>query len=283
METQDAPTPDLRDQWAHVQGRIAASARLCLLTDFDGTLVPLAADPDAPRLESPVRQILENLIRHPRVVLGIVSGRGLHDLVSRIDLRGCWYVGNHGFEIRDPEGIERRFYEPEDVAYLTEVRDEMGRETAAIPGVFLEHKGPVLAVHHRNVPEARVVEVELAFSQVMQRHRARLMISRGHAVLEARLRGGSNKGTAVRHLRREMPPGTLMMYFGDDLTDRDAFRALKGVGLTVEIGGGSGSIADFTLPGPAEVLATLARIGADLDLIHTPEGPARRRPGRRGT
>ena len=223
---------------------------------------------------------MEDLRRSPRVILGVVSGRALPDLVPRVDLPGIWYVGNHGYEMRNPRGEERRFYEPEDVLYVEAMKEEMGQAFQDIPGILLEHKGPVLAVHFRGVEESRVGEVERGFLGVMDRHRTRLMMSRGHAVFEARLRGGANKGRAVSHIRHELPAGCLILYFGDDLTDRDAFRELRGVGVSVEVGGGSSSIADYTLPHPAAVLETLRRIHSALN-ARSPSSSGGRQPPRR--
>lgn len=271
---------DLREHWEYLRLRISASAKLCILTDFDGTLVALEAHPDVPRLHGEGRRVMEDLVRNQRAILGVVSGRALSDLVPRIDLPGIWYVGNHGYEIRDPRGGERRLYDPEDVVYLAGVRDEMGKELQGIPGVFLEHKGPVLAVHYRVVEPSRAGEVERGFIKVMDRHRVRLMISRGHAVLEARLRSGANKGRAVGFIRHELPAGTFIMYFGDDLTDRDAFRELRGVGVSVEIGNGESALADFTLPNPKAVLEVLALIRTEFDSIGVSAARSRRHPRR---
>jgi len=283
ISNENRSSKDLREHWEYLKLRISTSVRVCMLTDFDGTIVPLESHPDLPRLKGDTRFVLENLRRSAKVVLGIVSGRSLSDLIPRIDLPGIWYVGNHGYEIRTPRGEERRFYEPEDVAFLAGVRDEMGKALAEVPGVFLEHKGPVLAVHYRGVMETRVGEVERGFLAVMDRHRTRLMMSRGHAVLEARLRSGANKGRAVSHIRHELPAGTLVLYFGDDLTDRDAFRELRGVGVSVEVGGGETSIADFTLPEPQSVLETLRLIHSELQVIRPSDLRGRRRRGHEGT
>ena len=44
---------------------------------------------------------------------------------------------------------------------------------------------------------------------------------------------GRNKGHAVKTILRETEKGALVTYLGDDITDEDAFKALKGKGLSV--------------------------------------------------
>ena len=44
---------------------------------------------------------------------------------------------------------------------------------------------------------------------------------------------GQDKGDAVRIIVSESHPGAAVAYLGDDQTDEDAFRALKGKGLAV--------------------------------------------------
>jgi len=258
------PSKDLRQDWERIRERIRGSPGLCVLCDFDGTLVPILSRPDLPRLEGADRLVLERLRDTPRVVLGVVSGRALSDLVPRVGVTGIWYVGNHGFEVQEPQGRVHRFYEPADAAYLDRVKQELADDLRGIPGILLEHKGPTLAVHFRQVDEGEVGNVERIFLRVLDRHRARLMMASGHSVLEARIRSGRNKGLAVRHLRYLLPLGTLPIYFGDDQTDRDAFRELQKIGISVEVGGGESSTADYTLPDPAAVLEWLGRIREEL-------------------
>lgn len=264
MSEKDYPPKDLRGDWERLRERILQSPGLCVLCDFDGTLVPIESRPDLPRLDGPGRVVLETLRDTPRVVLGVVSGRALSDLVPRVGLSGIWYAGNHGFEVQEPQGRVHRFYEAADASYLAKVRDEIARDLERIPGVILEYKGPALAVHYREVADGNVEEVERIFLRVLDRHRERLMMARGHAVLEARIRSGRNKGLAVRHVRYLLPLGTLPLYFGDDQTDRDAFRELQKIGVSVEVGGGASSLADYTVPNPAAVLDCLGRVTGEL-------------------
>jgi trehalose-phosphatase len=256
---------DFRDHWDLISLRLAAASRVCVLSDFDGTLVPIVDRPDQVRLPSVVRRLLESISRNGRGEAGIVSGRALDDLLSRVSVAGIWYVGNHGFEMRTPGGSETRFFDGGDIEYVNLVRDELAAETNGVPGVLLEHKGPVIAVHFRQVAMPRVAEVERAFFRVMERHRQRLMVANGDRVFEARIRGVRNKGTAVRLIRRELPPGSLVVYFGDDVTDADAFRELQGIGVGVEVGSSDSAFAHYTLPDPPAVWEVLQRILESLE------------------
>ena len=256
---------DLFEDWDFVSLRLSTAPRICLLSDLDGTLVPIVERPELVRLPSTTRNLLESLARSARCAPGIVSGRSLDDLVSRVSVDGLWYVGNHGFEMRSPDGRETKFFEGEDIDYVSHVRDELATETASVPGVLLEHKGPVVAVHYRQVALPRIAEVERAFLRVMERHRQRMMVTNGKRVFEARIRGIRNKGTAVRLIRRELPPGSLVIYFGDDVTDGDAFREIQGCGIGVEVGGANSSLAAYTLPDPPAVWEALQRILAALE------------------
>lgn len=265
---------DLRRHWNELLPRLQESRGVCLLSDYDGTLTPLVDRPEDATLDAEMSRILGALARNPRVVFGVVSGRSLEDLRSRVGLPGIWYVGNHGYEIVSPEGRERRFYEKDEASFLAGVADELARATSPFPGVLVENKGPVVAVHYRRVAAESVSDVEKAFLSVVDRHHRRIMIARGWCVLEARLRSGCNKGMAVRFIRQELPAGTFMLYFGDDLTDRDAFRTLRRWGVSVAVGPDEG-LAEYTLPDPGAVRESLGRIEEILR-------PPRERPSRRG-
>jgi trehalose-phosphatase len=253
-----------------------SSSHLCLLSDFDGTLVPFDEDPNAPQLPAATRRALEGLAGRARNTIGIVSGRALSDLEPRIGIPKIWYVGNHGYEVRRPSGEEQRFYEASDVEYMAGIRLELDRAWSGIPGIIIEHKGPILAVHYRTVGSDRLTEVQSTFLRIIEPHHHRVMIAHGKWVLEARTRGAMNKARAVSLIQRELPPGSLILYLGDDLTDRDVFRELKGSGLSVEVGGSDSGLADFTLPSPEMVTEVLCRLLDEVDSAVTLPQPARK-------
>lgn len=267
---------NLLSAWTSFEPRLDAARSICVLSDFDGTLAPIVDRPDLAALPPEARRAMAALGANRRVVLGVVSGRALGDLVPRVDLPGLWYVGNHGYEMRTPEGDLQRFYEESDLKLMAAVADELERAAAGVPGAIVERKGPVTALHYRQVDADRAGEAEQAFLRVVERYHRHAMVSRGHMVLEARLRSSCNKGMAVRHIRKELPAGALVIYLGDDLTDRDAFRELRGGGVSVEVGVSDTAVADYTLRDPGEVAELLRRLERRLA-----DRPTRIRPGRR--
>lgn len=262
---------DLRDHWEPFSRRLSEAPWVCVLSDFDGTLTPLFDRPEVVPVPPRLRRALRTIAEAPRTTLGIVSGRALSDIAERIGVSGVWYVGNHGLEIRSPSGELVRLYKAEDVAFLEELRNELARAMAAIPGVLFEPKGPVLAVHYRLVPEGRRAEVERIFLSVLQHYVRRVEWAEGKLVWEARIRTTCDKGTAVHAIRKELPEGAATVYFGDDRTDQDAFRALEKAGISIQVGPAEAPFADYSLPNADAVLEILERIGRLL-------GPPRVRP-----
>jgi trehalose 6-phosphate synthase/phosphatase len=76
--------------------------------------------------------------------------------------------------------------------------------------------------------------------------------NKGYAVLSVLAqRHGSDWSARVRAL-----------YFGDDVTDEDAFRSLRGIGKSVRIGPETHTDADFSLPDPEAVTQILRWLAA---------------------
>src|SRR5207249_10535375 len=78
---------------------VGEGAGLIAIFDYDGTLTPLVATPEAAVLAPSVRATLGRLAGSERARLAILSGRGLSDLKARVALDGVVYGGCHGLEI----------------------------------------------------------------------------------------------------------------------------------------------------------------------------------------
>ncbi|MEW6581296.1 MAG: trehalose-phosphatase [Actinomycetota bacterium] len=244
-----------------------------VLLDLDGTLAAIRPRPQDVTLDPGVRDAVTRLCRAARTV-ALVSGRGLRDLEGIAAIPECVYVGNHGMEVRDPDGRRRV---PDAVAAH---RDAIAAFAARWPatllaphGVTLEDKGVTLSFHYRTAPDPADahawVEREVAAAAVA----AGLRPTAGRMVTEVRPPVAVDKGTAVRDLVARSG-ARLAVYFGDDRTDVDAWRVLTqlrrdgvldGCVAVAVVGDETPpevrAAADVAVRGPAEVLATLEWLG----------------------
>ena len=106
-----------------------------------------------------------------------------------------------------------------------------------MPGVLLERKRFSIAAHYRQADESAVVNVKQAVDEIAARHRELRTIA-GKKVYELRPDVDWDKGRALIWLLETLglaQSEVLPLYIGDDLTDEDAFRAIRqcGVGIVV--------------------------------------------------
>ncbi|MBY0442376.1 MAG: trehalose-phosphatase [Mycobacteriaceae bacterium] len=238
---------------------------MCL--DYDGTLSDIVADPEAATLVAGAAQVLRQLATQCPVA--ILSGRDLADIHTRVGVPGIWYAGSHGFELIGPDG-SRHQYDAACAALdvLTDAAAELANQVGQIPGARVEHKRFAVAMHYRNVAPDRVAEVVAAAHR--QGVRRGLRITSGRKVVELRPDVDWDKGTALTWIGERMHQAgpVLPVYIGDDLTDEDAFDAVRltGIGIVVRHSedGNRPTAASFTLNSPAEVGEFLRRVSERL-------------------
>lgn len=214
--------PGLSTALAPLRDAPEVTAVLC---DVDGTVAPIVATPDAARLAPGARSALIALRGRMRL-LGFVSGRSLADARRLVDLDGVAYAGNHGMEIQHRGG------EPGlAVGVARHLPDIAGfarrwpADRLATAGVRLEDKGATLSFHARGAPDPAAAAAML--DAVAEDARDAGLIPRpGREVLEIRPGVRIDKGTAVRALLARSG-ARRAVYFGDDWTDADAWRALR--------------------------------------------------------
>jgi trehalose 6-phosphate phosphatase len=200
-------------------------------------------------------------------------------VTKRVGLPGIWYAGSHGFELTAPDGTHHQ----NDAAAAAipvleqaaaELRDQLG----SIPGVVVEHKRFGVAVHYRNAARDRVGEVAAAVRAAGQRDGLR--VTTGREVIELRPDMDWDKGKTLRwvidHLRSagsqaqpEAGSGPLLpIYLGDDITDEDAFDAVRQDGVPILVrhneDGDRATAALFALDSPARVSEFTDRLARQL-------------------
>jgi len=144
---------------------------------------------------------------------------------------------------------------------LKRITQNLQNSLKKIPGILFEDKGPILSVHYRNVPQKFFTQVPQIVEAELEQWRKRWKMASGKKVLEIRPNINFDKGTAVKEILKTFPSQRLLpIYLGDDQTDEDAFRVLKGQGISVFVGTGNlSSEADFFLKNPDEVQEFLFR------------------------
>ncbi len=204
---------------------IAHPRRSALLLDFDGTLAPIVAHPPDARMIAGARDAIAKLIPQFGMV-AFISGRGIDDLGRLIDLPGCGYAGNHGFEVQLPgqpvqvaatavswQPIIDTFARQWDIAF----RDRWG--------IFIEHKGATLSVHWRNAPDPQATQAEIMRVCHPAATTLGLHVTWGRMVMEVRPPVAINKGTAARELVADTSVRHVIA-IGDDTTDVDTWDAI---------------------------------------------------------
>jgi trehalose-phosphatase len=251
----------LFEDWEYVQARIQQAQNLFLFLDYDGTLTPIVSRPELAVCPSEVRSHLEKLRDLPGIHLAIISGRSLEDLRGKVGVSGIIYAGNHGLEIEKVGGRRKKMLSSTRTRDLKKITRNVQNALKEVPGILFEGKGPILSVHYRNVSQEFSAHIRHVLEEELQQWKDRWKMASGKMVLEIRPNADFHKGKAVGEILRTFPPsGLLPLYLGDDQTDEDAFRALKGCGISVFIGPGRfPSEADFFLRNPAEVQEFLLR------------------------
>jgi trehalose 6-phosphate phosphatase len=235
-----------------------AGAPPAVFFDFDGTLSEIVNDPASASLTAGAGKALESLAA--RCPVAVLSGRDLADVSERVGLAGIWYAGSHGFELTAPDGTHHQNdAAAASIAVLDQVALGLRDQLAAIAGVVVEHKRFAVAVHYRNAARDRVGEVAAAVRAAGRREALR--VTTGREVIELRPNIDWDKGKTLRwvidHLHDAGSGSFLPIYLGDDITDEDAFDAVRedGIGIVVRHtdDGDRATAARFALDGPAQV------------------------------
>jgi trehalose 6-phosphate phosphatase len=218
-----------------------------ILTDFDGTLAPIVADPaKAVPLPGVPATLASLAARYARVA--VISGRPVAYLVEHLggeaELDGVILVGLYGLERVRGGRVE----EVSAAARWRPVVDRVARAAAgeAPAGVGVEHKGLAVTLHVRTAPEHQGWVESWAAAQAAA---SGLVAHSGRMSVELRPPLDTDKGTVVTELAGGL---NAVCYFGDDRGDLPAFAALSRMSKS---GRDVLAVAVHSDESPAELLA----------------------------
>ncbi|MGH8744558.1 MAG: trehalose-phosphatase [Burkholderiales bacterium] len=214
--------------------KIPRARERVLMLDYDGTLAPFQVRPERAVPYPGVAKLLDELMQYGGTRVIIVSGRRAVDLIPLLTLSQLPEIwGSHGWEHMLPSGelkvkapmdhVQRALQEASDLA------DEFIRS-----GGRVEHKPASIALHWRGLSALSTAKIRQQAHDVWSR------LTRGGALELLSFDGGlelraveCNKQSAVKAVLAETAEDSVSAYLGDDMTDEDAFKAVKARGIAV--------------------------------------------------
>lgn len=239
-----------------------ALSAIALFLDVDGTLLEIAARPQAVSVPDDLRERLRTLSLATGGAVALVSGRAITDLDALFAPLTLPSAGLHGFEHRGASGAYRRRPLPS-TAVLAAARGAMLHLAEQYSGLLVEDKRFALALHYRDAPQLEDTVVA-AMREIAARAGNELELQRGKMVAELRP-AGATKAEAVAAFLAEAPfAGRRAVFIGDDLTDEPAFELVnRSQGLSVVVGAERASAARARLTDVTAVRGWLAQLQAD--------------------
>lgn len=221
---------------AFVKDDFAFPVQMALFLDFDGTLVGFKNDPETVHLTRGHTNRLIKLHSALSGAIAIISGRDVRDLATRVP-NIFWRLGNHGLYSLPPTHVP-----PATLASFPDtLRKALTQALQKFGGVWIEDKGPMIAIHHRAIPQAGPDIYKIVYGLIAEADGLRpdLIIQSGHNVVEIKP-ADANKGKSITAMMKNPPfLGRTPVMIGDDNTDEDGFIAVQNRGgFGIKVGPG---------------------------------------------
>jgi len=212
-----------------------SATRRALLLDYDGTLVPFAAEPRLAQPDAELLELLTVLGSDPANELTIVSGRPRHTLENWFGRLPISMIAEHGVWLRNTKS-DWHMLKSMTNDWKERVRPILQLFVDRLPGALLEEKEFSLAWHYRRAdPEQAPLRAkELLDDLAGYTRNIDVQVFEGNKVIEVR-NSGVNKGTAALEWLSGQTP-EFILGIGDDWTDEDLFRALPASAFSVRVG-----------------------------------------------
>ena len=214
-------------------GGLAQKKQGVLLLDYDGTIAPFCNDRMRAVPYPAIPDIIESVRSTANTRVVVVSGRRATEVRKLLGMNPSPEIwGVHGLERLNPDCS----YQISD--FSSHLQDALLEASAWLEeeglDQYIEFKPGALAVHWRGLDQKVRDEIRARSLRVFTAMKSeyQFFMAEFDGGLELRV-PGSNKGTAVRRILEEIQTDVPVAYLGDDFTDEDAFKALRGRALTV--------------------------------------------------
>lgn len=235
--------------------------------DYDGVLSPIVERPEDAVMTGGMRDVVAALAT--RCPVCVVSGRDRPVVQRLMGLDGLVVAGSHGFDIWHPErGTLVHEAASGYEVLIAEITERIEQDVGGLDGVEVEPKRASVAVHYRRAADPARGQVSDLVEKLLAERPDELKVTPGKMVYEVQPKLDWHKGAAVCYLLDALGltgEAVVPLYLGDDVTDEDAFRALKGLGVALYVGDQNelrrGTAADFVLDSVDQVRQLLDTIG----------------------
>ncbi len=231
--------------------------KMVFFLDYDGTLTPIVESPELAVISEEMKQTVEQLAKIHTVA--IVSGRMREDVQNLVGIKGIFYAGSHGFDIKGPGGFTMIHpIAKKTIPLIAEIIEQLKETFQNIEGALVEEKKFSVAAHYRKVKKQTDLQfIEETVNNIIKKY-DELKLLKGKKVFEILPNIDWDKGKAIRWIMNalEIPwETTSAFYIGDDTTDEYAFRTIitRGTAIMVTDEHLQQSTADFQLNSPKEV------------------------------
>lgn len=214
--------------------RLEQARNAVLMLDYDGTLAPFRVDRAQARPYPGIPEALDAIMHQGSTRVVLVSGRRAAEVPPLLGTRNWPEVwGSHGWERLLPGGALTIEPAPP-LALEALIEASASADPAQRLGARIEPKPSSVALHWRGIAEERIAKLRAAVEPawIALCGRAPLALLEFDGGLELRVTGRS-KADAVLTVLSESGPDAPAAFLGDDLTDEDAFVALRGRALGV--------------------------------------------------
>lgn len=231
--------------------------KIVLLADFDGTLIPITKRLEKVTLPVKVKNLLTSIRDHPRLYLGLISGRKLSNLKLKVGIDNIIYVGSHGWEWEIDK--KRYYFKPslKRLKALDSLKAKLKKLSADFAGTFMENKYCSFTVNYRFTENQAIFQQ--SFSKIIKKENQQglIKIMKGKKVYDFHPNEDWDKGHAVsqiiNHLKKTSKKDNLLLfYIGDDTTDEDVFDRHSKI-TTIRVGKNRFSKAKYFVKNPNQI------------------------------
>ncbi len=210
-----------------------------LFLDYDGTLSPIVNHPENAVLSKEMKNILTECAA--KFTIAIISGRDMVDLKQKINIDNLVYAGSHGFRISGPDGLYMEYQKSSEILKKLDQIEETLHNSGLdkINGIQIDRKRYAIGIHYRNADANDIPQITSLVNKTIDKYPG-FKGGKGKKILEIKPNVDWHKGKAVNWILEELNivkgKNVVPIYIGDDVTDEDAFKALKYSGIGIQVG-----------------------------------------------